>query len=1068
MSTVKAPDGMTDPAYWYATRNGVLATEKDLVDPDTGWPEGLGTLYPFETTASLSIGFSKFGEMIDPYVPIGMKYRDREIFTRIADVPMENWLNGWLIEIHYKSTLHSPPDRFVWAFALFADGTVAGKDWKTIGIDGGTGDGGGLGTDEQPISGLGGRQTNAKCVTDDIRILQDGPRRSVAVLVTHVYDVNIVGGSIQSQWQVVDIFFTIIFNKVKKNIIIIKDLCYKLPAKEPPMDIKFSNREQVDAGPSPDVKSYGHFWHQKFSTCYGGNMLKTKWILRENDEILTLDTNYYVGKQMELECVKTTGKPAVKGSEKVYVNGVLQTAGVDYDYVSDGDDKSPDPSHFGWDEYWENRAFVRIKWKKTILSGAEVKLQYKNIMKELKIPEKMAAPFGDQVIHKENPESHRYDLAQFISTDKKYVAFKAYWPTLSSYTLDGWMEKFKTIHTPGLVDWCSEVEMPLEPSVPFTIGQWDFMLDSSTETQFRAVEVLGLVDFHDADDYNGNDLNNDGTKENQVDTEVYWQLQEVFNPWDLNDATSNKQYRRLVEYFFTTASTSSVTLQNLATHATGWRDSHDYQLDGSDPTSSYDIDPAGKYLTYDYWYMYCTFAEKVLVDGKLLKAGVDYTTSLVGGKTKITFTTPVSSGKKIKVLYSVEDGVVPFSDTSITNAWEANWEWIIVGRDAKAVDAAGAAMITEMFKNKQMPVLWSGLDMKDVGATIPYVLVKLRTGDDTAAYKAEDETVPCTGRSTLKDDWCRTVPVKSSNMIGIGGPAANMFTRYWNDFTNAYWDGSAIRGLTCWSKNKYTSTKGTTGYAVISTYKDIDGTVGFLVWGHYAEDTYWASWWLWHFGWKLQKEPDCVTDIILKFDYTKLNPSTLTHDSVKYKPGSCFWEVVEALGTISEFDFASLATAPATETKLVYEFEGTFTTATEYTLSFISDAVTTGVTGVGIKLYGCWLIDGGNLVPDLIAKVGTYTGDPNIKLGHWSCSPFFMAKGEKTDDPKPVVKFYTGAAWADPLGTAGSYATFDYVAGTLTIKHTAGLTKVFVKFSVKQPPIHPCSQHDNLPAPIVY
>ena len=526
IATVSA--GFTDPTGWYALRSGVLHTEKNLVDLDTTWPEGLGSLYPFETDASLSVGFSKFGEMINPYDgPTGLKYRDREIFTRIADIPIENWLNGWLIEVHYKSTLHSPADRFVWAFALFADGTVAGGDWKTIGIEPGTtGDGGGLGIDEAPVSGIGGRQTNTYCTTEDIRFLQDGPRRTVAVLVTHVWDGNIANGAfVGLKWQVVDIFFTIIFDKVKKNIIILKDLCYKLPAKEPPMDIKFSNREQVDLGPSPDVKSYGHFWHQKFSTCYGGNMLKTKWILRENDETITLDKSYYVGQQMELECAKYPRFPAIKGSEKVYLNGVLQTAGVDYDYVSDGADHLPaGTSGFGWDEYWEYRAFVRIKWKKTIVASAdkpvEVKLQYKNILKELKIPEKMPAPFSDQVIHKENPESHKYDLAQFISTDLKYVAFKAYWPTLSSYTLDGWMEKFKTIHTPALVDWCNEVDMPLEPGVPFTVGQWDFMLDSSGETQFRAVEVLGMVDFHDADDYNAQDLNNDGKKENQVDTEV--------------------------------------------------------------------------------------------------------------------------------------------------------------------------------------------------------------------------------------------------------------------------------------------------------------------------------------------------------------------------------------------------------------------------------------------------------------------------------------------------------------------------------------------------------------------
>jgi len=53
--------------------------------------------------------------------------------------------------------------------------------------------------------------------------------------------------------------------------------------------------------------------------------------------------------------------------------------------------------------------------------------------------------------------------------------------------------------------------------------------------------------------------------------------------------------------------------------------------------------------------------------------------------------------------------------------------------------------------------------------------------------------------------------------------------------------------------------------------------------------------------------PDCVTDIIHKFDYAKLDvtaPSYGAWTSAKYKPGACFWEVVEALGTISDFSLA--------------------------------------------------------------------------------------------------------------------------------------------------------------------
>lgn len=1022
-----------DPT-WYANRAGVLHTESTLKDPDTTWPEGLGTLYPFENTKSLNIGFSKFGEMIDGVNNIGMNYGGRDVFCRTGLIDKWNWLNGWLIEISYKTTIYAPGDRFIWAFALFGDYLVWGGDWKTV-----AGSNGGGPPIELAKSGTGGRQTNTYCYSDPIRTLYNGPRRSVDLLVTHIYDADIdpATGTIINSWAVLDVMFTIIFNKDKKEVIILKDLCYRLKiGKEyPPIDVKFSNREQVDLGPDTDpAKSYAHFWHQKFSTCYGGNWLNTKWILRENEERITVkDPGYASGDRIDLACVLTTGKPAIRNSEKVWIDTtgkgdayVLQAQGLDYDFYPS---ITEDQSFF---TYWEGYGFKQIKWLKPIPAGSLVKIWYKNIMKELKIPKTIPGfttdPLGQ--VHQETPESHEFDLAQFISADKKadgftpdpkFVVFKAYWPSTSSYTLSGWNEKFLTIHYPPLTGspkWCDELDMPTEPGIPFSIGQWDFLLSSEPGwTQFRSVEVLGMVDWHDADD-KGVDLNGDNSLEAQVDTEVYWQLQEVFNPWDLNDALSLTR-RRMVEYFFLTADDFDTTgafkglpdLQLTPAPITDYRDKEDQNnLVGLGKP----INPAKKYGTYDYWYRYCTFAEKVLVNGVLKKPKTDYD---LAGKT-LTFTSTfkktLKAGDVIKVLYSVAGGVVPFEDPSLAAVnWAGNYEWIVVGRDSKAVDSAGSGLVTELFKDKQIPVLWSGLDMQSTadGPTVPYVLVKL---SDT--YKAAD------GRSTLKDDWCRTVPVKSSSIISVGGMGVNTLTAYYNDFTNAYIEGTNIRALTCWSKNKiaYSGIGDNDGYGVISAYKDIDGTVGFVIYGLTGEDTYWTCWWLWHFGWKLQKEPDCVTDIILHFDYTKLYPTTLSHDTVKYKPNFCFWEVVEALGTISEFDFS--------ETRLV--FSGLpLVAGTTDTYSFIDPATT-------VSLYGCWQ--------------GVWTYSPpwgeticppgNIKLGHWSASPFWM------------VKSTTGTYKMTPTG-----GTINWIAGT--IKSTGPPT---VLFQVKQPPHHKCNTLNNV------
>ena len=68
--------------------------------------------------------------------------------------------------------------------------------------------------------------------------------------------------------------------------------------------------------------------------------------------------------------------------------------------------------------------------------------------------------------------------------------------------------------------------------------------------------------------------------------------------------------------------------------------------------------------------MYCTFAEKVLVDGVLQKpAGFgqtgDYSIDTTTTPDSIKFTTAPADDALIKVLYSVQGGRDPFSDSSM-------------------------------------------------------------------------------------------------------------------------------------------------------------------------------------------------------------------------------------------------------------------------------------------------------------------------------------------------------------------------------------------------------------------
>ena len=227
------------------------------------------------------------------------------------------------------------------------------------------------------------------------------------------------------------------------------------------------------------------------------------------------------------------------------------------------------------------------------------------------------------------------------------------------------------------------------------------------------------------------------------------------------------------------------------------------------------------------------------------------------------------------------------------------YEWGIVGRDAASIDSAGLSMVTAAFKDKQVEYGLAGADMNntDPKLAMPSVMSKFSAGTTKAAYK------DAKGRAALKDDYCTTWPVASSNMIAEGGPTANLLAYYGNDLTSAFagigdftnytpWKNEIV-ALSCWSRNAYVP-NATMGYAVVSTFLDLNGTVGFLVWGYDGRDTYQVSKWFMEDGiYEMQEFPPHVTSVIVQIDYTVHNP-LISNGGIK---------VVEALGTISETGF---------------------------------------------------------------------------------------------------------------------------------------------------------------------
>ena len=165
-------------------------------------------------------------------------------------------------------------------------------------------------------------------------------------------------------------------------------------------------------------------------------------------------------------------------------------------------------------------------------------------------------------------------------------------------------------------------------------------------------------------------------------------------------------------------------------------------------------------------------------------------------------------------------------------------------------------MVSEYFDStKDIEVLMTGLDINKtaaLGASAPFVMAGAATG--TNAFWARIEYV-----------------------VNDTGQANKIFA------------------LSCWNRTCYGS-----GYAVISVYKDLNGTIGFLIWGTIGQDTYYAAKWFWsipdgieapdnttvYSGIEyLQHENSGVTSIVLNIDYLTHSPTV---------------SIEERLGTISE------------------------------------------------------------------------------------------------------------------------------------------------------------------------
>jgi hypothetical protein len=512
--------GYHDPD-WYRAVQGVTTT--DTYD-----------FYPY-SNLSMDFGFSKFGEMIywDPASSIGLGlqypgYDEIETWDQRIDgndafakepIAVRRWLNGWFLDIRYTHTFYG--DRRILTMSMFADGVADGspsasEEWIV-----------GFSANDFEKAPYGGRKTTGYAETDDLVVLYDGPRKYIAMTKTSLYDWQ--DGNFdelidhpEETTPIVDVTITFIFNKAKKQVILLKDVKETIEAKDlaSPINIQLSNREEVDIGPSDTLDSFAHFWHQEYKTCYGEDWHMAPGILRDVYWDKILGPNPLQELKPVIPELVPWNWPAAEGSIRLYVNGEFVNP-ADYTIVSRGE----------WGDPKDDGLHIVMKPGFPLEEGDYVEV----IFKIWKYVEECSAVTFEE----DNPRRgvpHLYDVVQVIGEDNNSVLYKAFWPVLSDYTPYGW-----DYWTDSLT-WINEDDMPSEPAIPFTIGEWDTLLGKTYPPMFRGVEVVGLTEHH-----HSLDANMTGVNENVLESEVRYLLEEVFNPWDLEKAV-HKETRTWVEW----------------------------------------------------------------------------------------------------------------------------------------------------------------------------------------------------------------------------------------------------------------------------------------------------------------------------------------------------------------------------------------------------------------------------------------------------------------------------------------------------------------------------------------
>ncbi|MGB9774799.1 MAG: hypothetical protein ACPL4I_12440, partial [Bacteroidota bacterium] len=469
-----------------------------------------------------------------------------------------------------------------------------------------------------------------------------------------------------------------------------------------------------------------------------------------------------------------------------------------------------------------------------------------------------------------------YDALQAFDKGMNYIYFAGYWPNATEYSV---YSRLVPDMVPPVVDTTvlppgfAQPDIPSppgEPSTPWVLVQWRYNYDnwpkmlywlakSDPYREIRFVEVVGMTDFN-ADPYPAMDVNASApyNTTDQLDTEVAYLLDQVFNPEDLT--TINDDPFMWIGLGQSAATTDSAGAGLLPDMPQNYLEEPFMLFDRNDTAFPWLAPVIGMKGTIPY--------------GLNEWGGNYYEQFSNSGKGTGTDTTLYKRTTLKGFAFGVYDDVIKSPPQPIAGGWSnysstgGYWYWY-PSKDP----------LTERWKYTGTTWTMPGYD--DV-TYHPNGILSL------GGMKAN-------GLTRYFNDFYYAISREGTGAYALINGGTVTGSAPTSDFALATFDYYPI---STWASSK--STFGyKEGYAVIALARDINGTRGLAIYGWDGRDTFWAAAWASQYLGQFNSWiPAGTVALVLKITYTTADrePSGFT--------------VVKALGTITELGSNAFAVSP--------------------------------------------------------------------------------------------------------------------------------------------------------------